>query len=311
MTILKWLEGQRTPWLDGLMSAITELGDETIFMLAGLVILWCVNKRWGFRFLLVGLTGSIMNQLLKAIFLIPRPWVQDPSFTIVESARAGATGYSFPSGHTQSAATLFGTLAMWSRKWWSTLLCVVMVLLVGLSRMYLGVHTPLDVGVSLLTGVVTVVALCTLCDWAEASPRRLAALLAACVGFALALVLYVLLAPAREANVPEFDAHGVKAAWQLMGATSGLALAWLWDDRRVHFDTRALWWAQALKLVLGLGLVLLVKEGLKPVFALLFGAAAWSTGLRYFLLTLAGGALWPMTFGFFSRLGRGKQTANT
>ena len=76
MTILKWLEGQRTPWLDGLMSAITELGDETIFMLAGLVILWCVNKRWGFRFLLVGLTGSIMNQLLKAIFLIPRPWVQ-------------------------------------------------------------------------------------------------------------------------------------------------------------------------------------------------------------------------------------------
>lgn len=311
MTILKWLEGQRTPWLDGLMSAITELGDETIFMLAGLVILWCVNKRWGFRFLLVGLTGSIMNQLLKAIFLIPRSWVQDPSFTIVESARAGATGYSFPSGHTQSAATLFGTLAMWSRKWWSTLLCVVMVLLVGLSRMYLGVHTPLDVGVSLLTGVVTVVALCTLCDWAEASPRRLAALLAACVGFALALVLYVLLAPAREANVPEFDAHGVKAAWQLMGATAGLTLAWLWDERRVHFDTRALWWAQALKLVLGLGLVLLVKEGLKPVFALLFGAAVWSTGLRYFLLTLAGGALWPMTFGFFSRLGRGKQNADT
>ena len=79
----------------------------------------------------------------------------------------------------------------------------------------------------------------------------------------------------------------------------------------MHFDTRALWWAQALKLVLGLGLVLLVKEGLKPVFALLFGAAAWSTGLRYFLLTLAGGALWPMTFGFFSRLGRREQTADT
>lgn len=311
MTILKWLEGQRTPWLDGLMSAITELGDETIFMLTGLVILWCINKRWGFRFLLVGLTGSVMNQLLKAIFLIPRPWVQDPSFTIVESARGGATGYSFPSGHTQSAATLFGTLAMWSRKWWSTLLCVVMVLLVGLSRMYLGVHTPLDVGVSLLTGVVTVVVLCALCDRAEASPRRLAALLAACVGFALALLLYVLLAPAREANVPEFDAHGVKAAWQLMGATAGLALAWLWDERHGHFDTRALWWAQTLKLILGIVLVLLVKEGLKPVFTLLFGEAVWSTGLRYFLLTLAGGALWPMTFGFFSRLGRREQTANT
>lgn len=96
MTILKWLEGLRAPWLDSLMSAVTELGDETVFMVAGLVILWCVNKRWGFRFLLTGLMGSVMNQLLKAIFLIPRPWVLDPSFTIVESARAGATGYSFP-----------------------------------------------------------------------------------------------------------------------------------------------------------------------------------------------------------------------
>ena len=83
MTILKWLEGLRAPWLDSLMSAVTELGDETVFMVAGLVILWCVNKRWGFRFLLTGLTGSVVNQLLKAIFLIPRPWVLDPSFTIV------------------------------------------------------------------------------------------------------------------------------------------------------------------------------------------------------------------------------------
>ena len=310
MTILRWLEGLRTPWLDSLMAAVTELGDETVFMVAGLVILWCVNKRWGFRFLLTGLTGSVINQLLKGIFLIPRPWVLDPSFTIVESARAGATGYSFPSGHTQSAATMFGTLAMWSRRRWSTLLCVVMVLLVGFSRMYLGVHTPLDVGVSLLTGVVTVVLLCQLCDWAEPSLRRLGWLLAGCVGLALALLLYVLLAPAREANVPEFDAHGVKAAWQLMGAMAGLALAWMLDEKWVHFDTRAVWWAQALKLIVGLGLVLLVKGGLKPLFAMLFGKAEWTTGLRYFLVTLAGGALWPMTFGFFARLGRKKQAAN-
>ena len=310
MTILRWLEGLRTPWLDSLMAAVTERGDETVFMVAGLVLLWGVNQRWGFRFLLTGLTGSVINQLLKGIFLIPRPWVLDPSFTIVESARAGATGYSFPSGHTQSAATLFGTLAMWSRRRWSTLLCVVMVLLVGFSRMYLGVHTPLDVGVSLLTGVVTVVLLCQLCDWAEPSSRRLGWLLAGCVGLALALLLYVLLAPVREANVAEFDAHGVKAAWQLMGAMAGLALAWMLDEKWVHFDTRAVWWAQALKLIVGLGLVLLVKGGLKPLFAMLFGKAEWTTGLRYFLVTLAGGALWPMTFGFFARLGRKKQAAN-
>ena len=306
MTILKWLEGLRAPWLDSLMSAVTELGDETVFMVAGLVILWCVNKRWGFRFLLTGLMGSVMNQLLKAIFLIPRPWVLDPSFTIVESARAGATGYSFPSGHTQSAATLFGTLAMWSRRRWSALLCVAMVLLVGFSRMYLGVHTPLDVGVSLLTGVVTVVLICRLCDWAEASSRRLMWLLAGCVGFALALVLYVLLAPAREANVPEFDAHGVKAAWQLMGAMAGLALAWLLDEKRVHFDTRAVWWAQVIKCVVGIALVMAVRVGLKPVLNMLFPEKPFAHAIRYFAMAFVGGGLWPMTFGSFSRLGKQK-----
>ena len=95
-----------------------------------------------------------------------------------------------------------------------------------------------------------------------------------------------------------------------MGAMAGLAGAWLLDEKRVHFDTRAVWWAQALKLLVGLGLVLLVKGGLKPLFAMLFGKAEWTTGLRYFLVTLAGGALWPMTFGFFARLGRKKQAAN-
>ena len=113
MELLKVLEGIRTPFLNEIMSIITVLGDETFFMVVGMIMLWCVSKKWGYRLMLIGMTGTAFNQLLKYIFLIPRPWVLDPTFTIVESAREGATGSSFPSGHTHSAVSVFGTLAMW------------------------------------------------------------------------------------------------------------------------------------------------------------------------------------------------------
>lgn len=71
-----------------------------------------------------------------------------------------------------------------------------------------------------------------------------------------------------------------------------------------HFDTRAVWWAQALKLVLGLALVMGVRVGLKAALAALFGEAPFADGVRYLCIALAGGVLWPMTFGFWSRLGR-------
>ncbi len=307
MALLKWLESLRTPAGNWLASAVTLLGEETFFTVLGLVVVWCLNKRWGFRLLLTGLTGTAVNQLLKAIFLVPRPWILDPEFTIVESARAGATGYSFPSGHTQSAATVFGVLALWARKRWVTACCVLAVLAVGLSRMYLGVHTPLDVGVSLGTGLLTVLGLNALFNRAEGSLGRKAWLGAGLSLFALGLALFVSLAPARPGSDPVFDAHGVDAAWKLLGSTLGLTLAWLADERWLRFDTRAVWWAQVCKLALGLGLVLGIRVALKPVLALLWGDALWTGGVRYLLMTLAGGVLWPMTFRFWGRLGRGRQ----
>ena len=301
MTILKWLESIRTPWMDSLMTILTEMGDETVFMVLGMAVLWCIHKTWGFRFMLLGLAGTAVNQILKAIFLVPRPWVLDPTFTIVEAAREGASGYSFPSGHTQSAVTCFGTLAVWLKEKWVTVACVAAIVIVAFSRMYLGVHTPADVGVSLLTGTATVVGGC----WFLQKDSRKTQLWVRFAGMALALALlgYVLLAPARPANVAEFDAHGVKAAWQLVGATAGMLLAWWYDEKHLHFEIKAIWWAQICKVAIGLGLVVAVRSGLKPVMTALFGEAMFAHGIRYFAMTVAGGILWPMTFRFWSRLG--------
>ncbi|MBQ8556937.1 MAG: phosphatase PAP2 family protein [Clostridia bacterium] len=302
MELLKMLQTIRNPVLDVILGAITYLGDETILMVLGMAVLWCMDKKWGYRLMFISLAGTALNQLLKAIFLIPRPWVLDPAFEIVESARAAATGYSFPSGHTQTVATVFGTIACWTKKRWAQVICVVIVLLVGFSRMYLGVHTPLDVGVSLLTGFVMVVLLNRLMSRHDSSDKGRAGL---CIGFvlsALALLAYVLFAPKREANVAEFDAQGLKAAWTLMGAMAGMVLTWYVDAKHTHFETKAVWWAQLIKLTGGLALVMAVRTGVKPLFTALWGDAMFAHGIRYFLMVLAGGVLWPMTFRWFSRL---------
>lgn len=302
MSFLHLLESIRTPSGDKLAAIITMLGDETVFMLVGMIILWCFNKKWGFRFMFIGLTGTTLTQLLKAIFLVPRPWVIDPSFTIVEAARAGAMDYSFPSGHTQSAATVFGTLAVWLKKPWVTICCAVLILLAGFSRMYLGVHTPLDVSVGLAAGLITVFGMVCAFEQAEKSPRGKRLLGGSVLLFALALLGYVLLRPVSAANIPEFDASGVKNAWTLLGTICGLLLCWWLDETRLHFRTKAVWWAQLCKVAIGLVLMVGARMALKPVLAALFGNAGFTHAVRYFVMALIGGWFWPMTFGFWGRL---------
>ena len=111
MEFLHFLEGLRNPVFDFLFSIITLFGEETLFMAIGLTFFWCVSKSQGYYLLCTGFVGTVVNQFLKMIVRVPRPWVLDPEFTIVESAREGASGYSFPSGHTQTSVGLFGGIA--------------------------------------------------------------------------------------------------------------------------------------------------------------------------------------------------------
>ena len=92
MDVLYWLESIRTPVLDALMLLFTEFGNELLFIAAGLIMFWCIDKKQGYFILLTGFFGVYINQFLKITCRIPRPWVLDPDFTIVEAAREAATG---------------------------------------------------------------------------------------------------------------------------------------------------------------------------------------------------------------------------
>ena len=79
MEFLKWLQEIRNPVFDAIFSFFTNFGEETAFILIGLLFYWCVSKKQGYYLLSIGLIGTVLNQFLKLIFRIPRPWVQDES----------------------------------------------------------------------------------------------------------------------------------------------------------------------------------------------------------------------------------------
>lgn len=301
MEFLRVLEGLRTPFGDVFFSTVTHLGEETLFILAGLLFFWCIDKKQGYYLLAVGFLGTVINQFLKLWFRIPRPWVRDPDFTIVESARAEATGYSFPSGHTQSAVGVFGGIARVRKSLSVRILCAAACVLVPLSRMYLGVHTPADVGVSLLVAGILIFGLYPAVDWALKEKKHMRMFLGAMTLCAAAYLLfghlYEFPADMEESNL----LHGIQNAYKIMGCILGLWLSYEVDEAYTHFETKAVWWAQILKLVLGLLPILAIKSGLKAPLNQLFEGSFLADGVRYFLLTAFAGAVWPMTFRWFKK----------
>ena len=232
---------------------------------------------------------------MKLLFRIPRPWVLDSDFTIVESARAQATGYSFPSGHSQNAIGTFGGIARFTRRKWVRVAAIVVAVLVPLSRMYLGVHTPLDVGVAAVIAVALVFALYPLMERSDSRHgvmgAVLAVMLALAVGYLLFVSLYPFPADVDAANL----ASGVENAWKLLGATVGMLVGWWLDVRFIHFDTRAVWYVQLIKLVGGLALLLGIRAALKAPLAAALGAGAGGA-VRYGVMVLFAAAVWPMVF---------------
>jgi undecaprenyl-diphosphatase len=226
--------------------------------------------------------------------------VKDPAFTILEQAREGAGGYSFPSGHTQTAVGTFGALAVNGKRKWFRILCIVLGVLVGFSRMYVGVHTPADVLAGALSSVVLIAAARKAVDSVKGMKYMIGTMLAMSLG----LMLFV-----RCYSFPaDVDAHnlesGMKNAYTMFGCMIGVALVYTADTKWLNFSTDAVWWAQGLKILGGLLLVVAAKELLRAPLDLVFGGHLISRSVRYFIMVIIGGGLWPMTFKWFSKLGR-------
>lgn len=300
MALLHFLEDLRFPVMDEIMLFITTFGEETVFLVVAMIVFWCMDKHRGYYLLTVGFLGMVANQFLKLVCRVPRPWVQDPSFTILEQAREAASGYSFPSGHTQSAVGTFGAVARTEKNKGIQIACIVIAVLVPFSRMYIGVHTPQDVLVAAAIALILVFVLepLILKRFDKVMPWALACMLAVAIGY----TCFVEFAPFPA----DIDLHNLESgrtsAYTLLGSLIGLTIVYIVDEKWQNFNVKAVWWAQILKVALGLGIVLLVKSGTKEVLNALLGEYV-GRAVRYCLVVLTAGIVWPQSFRWFSKLG--------
>jgi len=280
-------------------------------MAVALVMFWCVDKWRGYYLLSVGFVGTILNQFLKLLFRVPRPWVRDPSFTVVDSAKSQATGYSFPSGHTQNAVGTFGGIARTTKRSWLRWCMIVLALLVGFSRMYLGAHFPSDVGGAMGMAVILVISLEPVLRRAKESPRYMYGFLGCMTLLALAYLAFLLFwdFPAEVhvidpvTQISNYN-EGLKNAYTLLGCLLGLIVAYT-ADRKTNFSEQAPLLGQICKAVLGIAILLGIRVALKKLFGLISDDYAWNA-LRYFCMVVFAGAVWPLTFKFWARLGAKK-----
>jgi membrane-associated phospholipid phosphatase len=152
--ILMFFHNHATPFLDVLAEFLTMFGESTLVVLIAIMIYWCIDKKKGFAISMVLVTSLAGMNIIKTIVRIPRP------FTVIEGLGGKrletATGYSFPSGHTTTATTFYGSIAKAFKKKPLSIVCIILIALIGLSRLYLCVHWPTDVLGGLVLGTLMV-----------------------------------------------------------------------------------------------------------------------------------------------------------
>ena len=295
----------RTGIGDFFFATVTHMGEEVFFLGIAILFYWCISKRQGYYILVTGVVGSVINQWLKIVCRIPRPWIIDPDFKPVGDAVAEATGYSFPSGHTQNIAGTFGCIGRYNKQRWLKILSVVIILLVAFSRMYLGVHTPLDVTVSLGVAAALVFAFHFVFRTEESTNKYMLPVMIGSVIFSIAFIIYVFLLPessfADGADLANLLSAKKNAA-TLTGCLVGLGLVYPLDRFVIKFETKGRWYAQLIKFAVGIGIVLAIKSGLKSPLEALLGNEYVARAVRYFLIVAFAGGVWPITFKYFAKL---------
>ena len=287
MELLRFLEGIRFPFLDSVFSLITSLGEETIAVVILCAIFWCINKRIAYGIGIAYFLSGLTVQGMKICFRIERPWVIDPTLNPTPSAIEAATGYSFPSGHTQSAVALYGTLGAQIKRKYIKVICFIIVFLVAFSRLYLGVHTLQDVSVSLVLTALLVFLTIKLTADRSGDKRQTLILCVFMLVYAIAVTVVAFFLFSAGKVEHEYLSDCLKAAGAGIGFVVGIYIERVYIDFPEEMKSLLL---QFVKLILGIAGVLVIKEGMK----LVIGTALITDTVRYFLMLIWVTALYPL-----------------
>ncbi len=289
MAFLWLLHDIRTPLLDRLMQFVTYFGQELIIIAVICALYWCADKRFAYLLGFTYFTAGLGVQTLKITFRIPRPWVLDPDFSAVESAVPAATGYSFPSGHTQGATALYFPFALKAKSPILKGIFVFAFLLVGFSRMYLGCHTPKDVFVSMGLSIGISLIIWHFQRFLLGDSRYLKQIAAVIALFSLAVAAYALFLDHAGTIETKYALDCCRAS----GAGLGFSTGWYTERTHLNFDTHTRTLpGQLAKLAAGLSAAFILKES----FSFFFGNSVLAKMAEYFILVLWVLVIYPYLF---------------
>jgi len=260
---LVWLQTFHTTTLDHVAKILTWTGMEGFYLVLLPVLFWSVNRKFGLRVTYVFVASMFVNAWLKDALQIQRP-IGIPG--IRSLMLWSGTGYAMPSGHAQGSMTFWLMIGLWFKKVWLWIALISLVFAIGLSRLYVGLHWPLDVLVGWGIGLIVAPLGWALGEWW--SYRQLAFQVRLMFAVALPMVLLLM----------QQDGTSALYAALLLGIGTGAVL----EEKWLGVDIDKVWWKRLCTAVIGIA-------GLIAVQWLVKGLSVWPIGSE--LLAIIRGAL--------------------
>ena len=269
-------------WLTPIMKLFTFLGNEQFYLLVAPAILWCLDPILGLRMGLFLMINGMLNTALKVAFHGPRPYWYTHDVTVLGSAE---NSFGAPSGHAQNGVVVWGTLADRVKHRTAWIIAIIVMFMIGISRIFLAVHFPHDVLLGWLFGAIMLWVLLRLekpvLRWLK--QFQIGIQLIVIFLFSLFLILIVIIAQLslsgwslpldwvnnahfafpNEAPINPLSYHNFLSS---TGAFFGLAAGWIWISRLGGFSIHDPWYKLLLRYILGLVGVLILYLGLGSLF---------------------------------------------
>ena len=308
LDLIHWLQSFSNSFLDFVFQLFTVFGEEEILIVLLGFIYWCYDKKIGELMGLTIFVSLALNSMLKLVIARQRPFVVDNSIVNIRPSTSG--GYSFPSGHTQTAATTYFSIYYALKKRWVLILAIVITTLVAISRMYLGVHYLTDVLAGAFIGIlISYFIMNKLKDEKKLVKLYQILLLLSILGFIVVIIYNII----KNQNLGVFDSYQFyfdsEDLAKMFGTLTGFTLAILFEKTKVNFVNHKDKVKNIVRFVIGLAIIMLVRYALKFVFGIIVDGeelvdnqmtlsifAAIFDYLRYFAMLFIGIGLYPMLF---------------
>jgi len=289
MEVLEFFQDIRNPILTFFARLLSYAASEVLVVTVVCALIWCIDKKLGYRLVFGFYFSAICVWSIKMICRVPRPWVRSKNIKPVKAALADATGYSFPSGHTQSASAFYGTFAWIVKNAYAQVALIAVIIGVAWSRMYLCVHTPLDVSMGFLISIVVIYAFNDFLDRGTYYKFKIEAILFALMFISLCLTAFGVICVKTNyvdtANATDF--------FKMIGISYGVSLGWYLDKTKLDFrnDNKSIK-EKIVIYIVGILLVVAIKSGIK----LVFGETLLCDVVRYFIVMIVATFFYPLAF---------------